>query len=109
MVAINTAPDEDKHLADWRKKGGYTCPVLRAEKGFALNAYQVSGAPTNLLLDSDRCMVFRHLGYHVGEESRMEAEIRELLGLDPFPPIPASTPSPDPGPRSRPRESGWQE
>jgi hypothetical protein len=84
MVAINTVPDQDKQLGEWRKKGGYTFPVLLSEKDFARTNYGVLGAPTNLLLDSDHRTVFRHLGYGEGGEKRMEAEIRELLGLDPF-------------------------
>ncbi len=84
MVAINVTPSQDKDLREWRRKGGYTFPVLLSEKDFARNTYGVNGAPTNLLLNADHKMVFRHLGFGEGGEKRMEAEIRELLGLDPF-------------------------
>ncbi len=93
MVAINVTPGQDKQLPEWRAKGGYTFPILLSEKDFARNTYGVNGAPTNLLLDSDRKMVFRHLGYGAGAEKRMEAEIRELLGLDPFEGLETSKPA----------------
>jgi hypothetical protein len=44
----------------------------------------VFGAPTNLILNADGKLVFRHLGYGTGSAKTMEAEIRELLGLNPF-------------------------
>ena len=84
MVAINIVSSQDKELAEWRKKGGYTFPVLVCGPTFARDAYGVSAAPTNVLLDTDHRTAFRHLGYGPGAEKRMEAEIRELLGLDPF-------------------------
>jgi hypothetical protein len=44
----------------------------------------VFGTPTNLILNADGRLVFRHLGFGEGNEKIMEAEIRDLLGLDPF-------------------------
>ena len=84
MVAINVVPEQDKDVSDWRKKGGYTFPILLSESGFAETNYGIDTQPTNLLLDSDYRMVFRHLGFGRGGEKQIEAEIRELLGLDPF-------------------------
>jgi hypothetical protein len=84
IVAINVGPEQDKDISDWRKKGGYTFPILLSESGFAETNYGVSAEPTNFLLDSDYRMVFCHMGYGRGGEKQMETEIRELLGLDPF-------------------------
>ncbi len=84
MLAINVVPEQDKDVSDWRKKGGYSFPILLSERGFAEANYGVYSEPTNLLLDSEHKMVFRHLGYGSGGEEQMEAEIRYLLGLDPF-------------------------
>jgi hypothetical protein len=85
MIALNTNPSQDKDLTEWRAKGKYTFPIaLSPERDFARTTYNVIGAPTNLLLNADGKMVFRHLGYGTGGEKMMEAEIRELLGLDPF-------------------------
>ena len=85
MVAINTSPSQDGQIPEWRRKGKYTFPiVLSPNREFASATYDVVGAPTNFLLDSEDKLVFRHLGYGPGAEKVMEAEIRELLGLDPF-------------------------
>jgi hypothetical protein len=84
MVAINVTPSQDSQLPEWRTKGKYTFPIALSEKGFARINYGVTGAPTNLLLNADGRMVFRHLGFGTGGEKVMEAEIRELLGLNPF-------------------------
>ena len=85
MVAINTTPAQDKDLPDWRAKGRYTFPIaLSPERDFARTTYGVTGAPTNMILNAGGKMVFRHLGYGAGGEKTIEAEIRELLGLDPF-------------------------
>ena len=85
MVAINTSPSQDGQIDAWRRMGKYTFPiVLSPNQEFARVTYDVAGAPTNFLLDSEGKLVFRHLGYGAGAEKGMEAEIRELLGLDPF-------------------------
>jgi hypothetical protein len=85
MIAINTIPSQDAQLPEWREKGKYTFPVaLSSSSNFARTNYGVSGTPTNLLLNADRKLVFRLLGYGTGGEKTMEAEIRELLGLKPF-------------------------
>ncbi len=104
MVAINVVPEQDKDVPAWRTKGGYTFPVLLSESGFAETNFGVHVQPTNFLLDADRRLVFRHLGYGAGGEKQIEAEIRELLGLDPFPPDPPGRNRP---PRRSVRHYGW--
>jgi hypothetical protein len=84
-VALNVQPDQDRLLPEWRAKGKYTFPiVLSSDKDFAQAAYGVTSTPTSIILNADGKLVFRHLGYATGEEMILEAEIRELLGLDPF-------------------------
>lgn len=85
MVALNVNTDQDAQLPEWRANGKYTFPiVLSSDKDFARTAYGVYGTPTNIILNVEGKMVFRHMGYDPGEEKALEAEIRELLGLDPF-------------------------
>jgi len=85
MVAMNVNPEQNGELAEWRQKGKYTFPVVLADNDdFARDKYGVLGTPTNLLLDGDGKAVFRLLGYTTGGEQVMEAQVRELLGLDPF-------------------------
>jgi hypothetical protein len=83
-VAITIVSSENKDVPEWRRKGGYTFPILLGNEAFARDGYGVTGAPTTFLLDSDHKSVFLHLGFPTGGEKTLEAEIRELLGLDPF-------------------------
>jgi len=86
MIALNTISQQNEMLAGWKAKGKYTFPiVVTADKDFfSKNQYGVRGTPTSFLLNADGKVVFRHIGYSQGGEKTMEAEIRELLGLDPF-------------------------
>jgi len=85
MVAINVNPSQDSQIPEWRAKGKYTFPVLVVDSNsYARENYGMPGTPTNLLLNADGKLVFRHLGYGTGAEKTMEAEIRELMGLKPF-------------------------
>lgn len=54
--------------------------ALDGYEGIVSTKFGVIGAPTNLLLDSNRRVVFRHLGGALGV---LENEIRFLLGLAP--------------------------
>jgi len=86
MIALNTISQQNEMLAGWKAKGKYTFPiVVTADKDFfSKNQYGVRGTPTSFLLNGDGKVVFRHIGYLAGGEKTMEAEVRELLGLDPF-------------------------
>ncbi len=85
MVAINVDPSQDSLLAAWKKKGRYTFPVLLSPSpDYARTTYSVSGTPTNLLTDSTRKVMFRTAGYADGGDEMLEAEVRDLLGLNPF-------------------------
>jgi len=86
MVALNTIAFQTEMIPEWKAKGKYTFPiVVTGDKDFfSKNQFGVGGTPTNFLLNADGKVVFRHIGYSAGGEKTMEAEIRELLGLDPF-------------------------
>jgi len=84
MVAINTDPDEE--VGAWRARGRYTMPILTPrDRDFMAAHYGDTAVPSTMLLGSDHRVMFLHRGYEKGDEVAMEAEIRELLGLDPFP------------------------
>ena len=89
-MAIQIAPDENDQVADWKARGKYTFPVLlvpaamsdeQKGQGYSFKRFGVWGAPTNLLVNADRKVVFRHAG---GIGAALEIEIRDLLGLPPF-------------------------
>jgi hypothetical protein len=87
MIAINMVSQQNSQISDWKAKGKYTFPVVVTQETdyWATNPYKVQGTPTNVLLDGAGNAVFRHSGFGPDGEKMMEAEIRELLGLDPFP------------------------
>jgi hypothetical protein len=86
MIAVNMVAAQNEMLPGWKAKGKYTFPVVVTEDKdyFNTNPFGIRGTPTNLLLGGDGKVVFRHIGSPPGAEKTMEAEIRELLGLDPF-------------------------
>ena len=90
MVAIQIDPDQDSQVPEWKLRGRYSFPVLlvpapkaaeQEGEEYALKHYGVWLAPTNLLLDGARKIVFRHVG---AAGTALEVEIRDLLGLPPF-------------------------
>ena len=88
LVAIQIHPDQNDRVPAWRTNGTYTYPVVFVppavsgkSEDFARARFDVIGTPTNLLLDSARKIVFRHVG---GAADALEGELRELLGQSPF-------------------------
>lgn len=86
LIAFNMLAQQNEMLPEWKAKGKYTFPIVVTDDKdyFATNPFDVRGTPTSFLLDADGKIIFRHVGYSSGAEKIMEAEIRELLGLDPF-------------------------
>lgn len=86
MVAVNMVAQQNEMVPEWKAKGKYTFPIVVTDDKdyFTTNPFGVRGTPTNVLLNADGKVVFRHIGYLTGAEKVMEGEIRELLGLDPF-------------------------
>jgi glutathione peroxidase-family protein len=86
LIAFNMLAQQNEMLPEWKAKGKYTFPIFVTDDKdyFATNPFDVRGTPTSFLLDADGKIIFRHVGYSSGAEKIMEAEIRELLGLDPF-------------------------
>ena len=80
MVWINVVPDEEKLIAAWRIRHGYTVPVLLGGAS-VLDDYNVTGTPTHYLIDSQGKVLWRHFGYKPGDEKDLEREIRQALGL----------------------------
>jgi len=88
LVAIQIHPEQNDRVPAWRTNGRYTFPVAFVPSGvsgiqrtFPRARFDVVGTPTNLLLDSARKIVFRHVG---GAADALEGEVRELLGQSPF-------------------------
>jgi hypothetical protein len=86
LIAFNMVTQQNEMLPEWKAKGKYTFPIVVTDEKdyFTTNPFDVRGTPTSFLLGADGKIIFRHVGYSSGAEKIMEAEIRELLGLDPF-------------------------
>ena len=86
MAAINIAPAQNEMIPKLRAQGKYTFPILVVDnKDYARRNFGVLAAPYDMLLDAEGKRAFLHYAYPGdGKEKVVEAEIRELLGLNPF-------------------------
>jgi len=88
MVAINITPAQNEMIPKLRAQGKYTFPVLVVDnKDYARRNFGVLAAPCDMLLDAEGKRAFLHYAYPGDgkeKEKVVEAEIRELLGLNPF-------------------------
>ena len=78
VVWINVLPEEQKLIAPWRDKHGYTVPVLLGTRGTP-NQYKVMMTPTHYLLDAKGQVVSMKAGFRAGDEQALEQEIATLL------------------------------
>ena len=72
-------PDQN---APFLEKLGVTFPVLLDDRGVSKDIFKIQGTPTNLVIDRQGRIVFRHLGYTPGDEKVLEAEILSLMKAD---------------------------
>lgn len=80
MVWINAVPSEQRLIADWRAKHGYTVPVLvGASIREVQRDYAIKLTPTRFLLDASGNVVSRHDGYKPGDEKILEQQINTAL------------------------------
>ena len=79
MVWINVVPEEQKQIAPWLQKHGYTAPVLLGHRGTP-NEYTVTMTPTHYLLDGKGQVVSKKDGYKAGDELALAAAVAGLLG-----------------------------
>lgn len=84
MVSINTVAHGAEMIPTWRAEKKFTFPILVGATREFLEQYDYRGSPTNFLINAQGKVLFKHLGYGPGGEKVMEAEIRDMLGLDPF-------------------------
>lgn len=78
MVWINVLPDEQKLIAAWREKHGYTVPVLLGTRSTP-NEYKVRMTPTHYLLDGRGEILSKQDGFNPGDETRLEQQIQKAL------------------------------
>ena len=77
-IWINVLPDEDRLIADWRTRHGYTVPILLGGRS-AQGDYKLTMTPTHYLLDSQGKVISRHAGYTAGDEKALEQEIQHAV------------------------------
>lgn len=83
VVAVNVIPDQDHMVPQWRNKNAFTFPILvGASTDTLVKNYRLTATPLNFLLDAQGRIISRQEGYRPGLEDRIEAKIRDSLGLD---------------------------
>ncbi len=65
-------------------KGWSIPPLIGTDLPKLQEKYPITGAPETFLLDRKGRSYTHHVGFERGQEQVVEAEIRLLLGLDPF-------------------------
>ena len=56
-----------------------TFPVALDDQGISRSLYEIQGTPTNLVIDREGRVIFRHLGFSPGKEKVLEAEVEILM------------------------------
>ncbi len=78
ILSIDTAnrADLDKSFL---KELGITFPVMLDDQKISQGVYKIEGTPTDLLIDRQGRIIFRHIGFSPGQEKVLGAEIATLL------------------------------
>jgi len=58
---------------------GATFPIVLDTEKKAREIFNLVGVPTNLLIDREGRIVFRHLGFSLGQEKMLDAEVQYLI------------------------------
>jgi hypothetical protein len=64
-------------------KVGATFPIVNDDQSLARRLFQVTGTPTNLMIDQSGRVFFRTIGFAPGHEKIYEAQIDYLLERGP--------------------------
>ena len=77
---------EHQAIESWLDKQGSSLPVLLgADREQLEKKYNIRGTPNNFILDKNGGVLFHQVGFGSGMEKTLEAQIREALGMNPFP------------------------
>ena len=77
-VWINVVPEEERLLAGWQARHGYTVPILLGGRSVQ-REYELDITPTHYLLDAQGRVLRRHTGYNAGDEKELEREIQQAI------------------------------
>jgi peroxiredoxin len=81
IVSIDNRNKPEEN-APFIAKVGATFPILLDDRNVSRDIFKIKGTPTNLVIDREGRIVFRHLGYSPGDEKVLEAEIESLMKTD---------------------------
>ncbi len=81
LVSIDNRNRPDQN-APFIAKVGVTFPVLLDDAGVSKDVFKIQGTPTNLVIDRQGRIIFRHLGFTPGDEKVLEAEVEMLMKSD---------------------------
>jgi thiol-disulfide isomerase/thioredoxin len=77
-------PRSQPKILPYLRSQGFEFPVLLDGDKQVGRRYRVTSLPTTFLIASDGTIVTHHVGYREGDEREVEADLRELLDLDPL-------------------------
>jgi peroxiredoxin len=78
MVWINVLPDEERLIADWRSRHGFTATILVGPASLA-DKYDLRMTPTHYLLDAKGKVLWKHAGYKPDDEKALERRIQAAV------------------------------
>ena len=61
---------------------GATFPIVLDDQKISREVFKIQGTPTNLVIDRQGRIIFRHLGFGPGSEEILKAEIEMLMKGD---------------------------
>ena len=86
VVLLEYGGWDHQEIESWLDKQDGSLPVLLgADQERLGKKYNIRGTPTKYVLDEEGGVLFRQVGYGLGTERILEAQIREALGMNPFP------------------------
>lgn len=82
MIVSVSYDDDTEDVREFMKENGYDFPVLmdNRQNGITGPLYQVGPIPTLFLIDRDRKITYKHIGYEPGDEEELKAKIDQALG-----------------------------
>jgi thiol-disulfide isomerase/thioredoxin len=78
VVWINVLPEQERLIAPWKAKHGYSVPILLGGRSVQ-NDYKLTMTPTHYLLDANGAVRWKHAGYAAGDEKTIEKHIQQAL------------------------------
>ena len=82
IIGISEDEEEDKDkIPEFARAYAANFPLAWDDGKSAARRYKPETMPSSFLIDKDGVVRFVHVGYHEGEETEIDGEVRGLLGM----------------------------